>query len=340
MTGMNQSKNIPSSLFHLQQGEPYDQSAIGKKRDAPLFITLPEVNINIEAKTTETIRKALTVLTNGKLPFHRSNKNQKDWKDMSFNSCNDSNSVSTASISSASSISSTGEEFDIDTYQESEISITSLIPDALFIVQGKEFPCHAQLLSIQAEPLHEILSRDGVLERKTKKQRASSSRRDQSEGEDQLQAWSSPSGITVVRLPNDVDPDCFESFMEFLYTKEINLRLPEDYHGEEEDPWLMDEEDIIDSDDGNEEDESDIQLLALSSSKDDEATAITPLKFLQDFFSFADRFGCNSLKNAIENKIYDEFLFSFTAKELLQWADQNNCNFLKEKAKEKLPKCL
>jgi len=340
---MNQSKNTPSSLFNLQRGEPHDQSVTNfssKKRETSVIFTLPEFNINTDEKPIQTIQKALSVLKNGRLFLHRSRINQKDE---TFNFVYDSNSVSTASTSSVSSISSAGDESDIDTNQEKEVPITSLTPDTLFIVQGKEFPCHAQLLSEQARPLHDILSRDGVLERKTKKQRASSSSLpDKTEGEDQMQTLSSPSGITVVRLPNNVEADYFEFFMEFLYTKEINLRLLEGYQEgcEEDDPWLMDEEEIIDDDDSNEDDENDLQLLALSPSEDDESTGLTALKLLQGFFSFASSIGCTSLKAAIENKIYDEFLFSFTAKDLLLWADQNDCTFLKEKAKEKLPKTL
>mmetsp|Transcript_15961 Transcript_15961/g.36954 ORF Transcript_15961/g.36954 Transcript_15961/m.36954 type:complete len:346 (-) Transcript_15961:273-1310(-) len=343
MTGMDQAKNHPSSLFQMQRGESYGRCAtslVRKKRDAPAFITLPEFNLNCDGKSTETIRKALSVLTNGTPPFCPSSVIENSWKDKMFDSSFDANSVSTASLSSASSISCADEGMDIDTDQESEIPNTSLTPDALFIVQGKEFPCHAQLLSKHAQPLHQILCMEGVMERKTKKQRASSSRRDQLEIEDGLQAWSSQSGIMVVRLSNDVDTDYFESFMEFLYTKKINLRLPADYQedSEEEDPWLTNEEDIIDNDDVNENDEDYIRLQTLSPSHNDDAMKISPLKFLQGFFSFADHFDCKSLKSAIEDKIYDEFLYSFTAKELFDWAAQNKCTFLTEKAKEKLQK--
>jgi len=346
MTRINQSKNNLTSLFNLQRGVPYDQSAVflvGKKRDSPMFQSLPEFNTDaVDGKPTETIRKALSVLANRKLPPHPSIVNQNDKKYETLKLCSDASdasSVSTAPTSSESSISSVYEESDMETDQESEVPITSLTPDALFIVQGREFPCHVKILLREARPLYDIIFRDGSLERKTKKQRSSSSQRDQPEGH-QSQEWSSPSGITVVRLPNYVDSDHFEVLIEFLYTKEIRLKLPEGYQedSEEEDPWLIDEEDIFDDDDDDDDDE---HLIGLSSSKDMEGiltATSTPLKFLQESFSFADRFGCTSLKTAIENKIYDEFLFSFTAIELFNWAEQNRCTYLKEKAKEKIPK--
>lgn len=341
---MDELKNIFSSPLQLLGEGPDDQgvtSLVRKKSNSHVFSTLSDFNIKCNVKPSETISKALSVLENGKLRFHRSNSKHNDWQDTKLNSFSDSLTVSTAPTSSVTSICTVDEESEMDTDQESEIPITSLAPDALFIVQGKEFPCHAQLLLNQARPLHEILSKDGVLERKSKKQRVSSSRKDQADGECHSQEWSSSSGITVVRLPNDVDADHFELLMEFLYKKEINLNMVECYQvdGEEDDPWLMDEEDILDDyDEENDDDQNDINLSALYSSQEDEATRITPLKFLQESFLFADHYGCHSLKTAIENKIYDEFLFSFTAKGLFEWADQNKCTYLKQKAEEKIPK--
>lgn len=338
MTGIKQTPMIPSSLFHLQRTEPCDQdltSLVGKKRDSHTFQSLSEFKyVAVNEKPTDTIRKALSVLANSRFPFNPRSVNQNKMEDeMNKFNLDDSSDV-TAPLSSASSIYSVDEDSDMETDLEREVPITSLTPDALFIVHGKEYPCHVQILLKEARPLYDILSTHGSLERKTKKQRPPSSQRDQRAYKSH--EWSSPSGITVVRLPNDIDSDHFEVLIEFLYTKEIRLKLPEGYQedSEEEDPWLMDEEDIFDDEEDNEN-----HLIGISSSQDMEgASTATPLKFLQDSYSFADRFGCASLKTAIENKIYDEFLFSFTAKELFNWAGQNQCTFLREKAKEKLSK--
>jgi hypothetical protein len=329
---------IPSTLFDLQRWEPQDEtvtSVDGQKRDASFFLTVPEFIDSADQQPNETIRKALSVLAKAQISFRPNIIIHRDQEVISLTSTCD-----VVSVSSASTSYTRDEESDMEPDQENEDCITCLPPDTLFIVQGKDFPCHANLLSKEALPLLDILSRDGVLERKTKKRRGSSSSQDQALGEQsqaQSQAWSSPSGITVVRLPNDVDSDFFQVLMEFLYTKEIRLKLPEGYleDDEEDDPWLMDKEDVFEDD---QDDENVGHLLDLSSSLDEDATAsAAPLKFLQGAFLLADRFGCTSLKNAIENKIYDEFLFSFTAKELFIWADQNKCVCLKQKAMDKLP---
>jgi len=330
MTGRTKAFMIPSTLFDLQRLEPQDEMinfVVGQKRDASFFLTLPESIDSADEQSTETIRKALSVLAKAQITFRPNIISHKIDEKLSHASTCDVVSVSSASTSSCTR----DEESDMEIDHENEDCITCLPPDALFIVQGKEFPCHADILSKEALPLFDILSRDGVLERKTKKQRTSSS------SEEQSQAWSSPSGITVARLPNDVDSDLFQVLMEFLYTKEIRLKLPEGYYedDEEDDPWLMDKEDTFEDD---EDEESIGHLLDFSSSHDEDAAAsAAPLKLLQEAFLLADRFGCTSLKNVIENKLYDEFLFSFTAKELFVWADENKLVFLKQKAMDKLP---
>lgn len=330
MTGGTKAKMIPSTLFDLQPLEPQDEtinSVVGQKRDVSLFLTVPEFIDSADEQPIETIRKALSVLAKAQITFRPNIISHKIGENIPLTSTCDFLSVSSASTSSCTR----DEESDMETDHENEDCITCLPPDALFIVQGKEFPCHADLLSKKSLPLFDILSRDGVLERKTKKQRTSSS------SEEQSLAWSSPSGITVVRLPNDVDSDLFQVLMEFLYTKEIRLKLPEGYHenDEEDDPWLMDKEDTFED---YEDEESIENLLDILSSDDEDATAsAAPLKLLQEAFLLADRFGCTPLKNAIENKLYDEFLFSFTAKELFVWADENKLVYLKQKAMDKLP---
>lgn len=349
MPGMNPPKMIPSALFDLHRWEENYESAtsmVGKKRDSSFILNLPDFDIDATnvVKPTDTIRKALTVLKNSPLPFRPKSLSHTDLNEMGGKPTCDAPSVATASTSSMRDDES---DLEIDQEEEQEeVPITSLPPDALFVVRGVDFPCHTALLSKEARPLLDILSRDGVLERKTKKQRTSSScAENQSEGkeEEEPQAWSSPSGITVARLPSDVDSDFFQVFMEFLYTKEIRLKLPEGYHEDDEveDPWLMGSEDICgDEEEDVDEGEEDVGILPdllPSSLNDDPPDNNTPLNFLKGAFSLADRFGCSSLKTAIENKIYDEFLFSFTAKELFAWADQNNCTYLKQKALEKIP---
>jgi len=293
--------------------------------------TVPEFEFdNVDVKPTDTIRKALTILANAPNPFGLNLLCHKGPEDILPKFASDATSVSTASTSF-----SRDEESDIEIDQhENDVLISDFPPDALFIVQGREFPCHKSLISEEARPLFDILLRDGVLERKAKKQRMSSSSRYQSEGEDFPQTWSTPSGIIVAQLSNDFDSDFFQVLMEFLYTQEIRMKLPEGYHEDDQevDPWL-DKEDIFDDD----EEEDFDQLLNLTPSMDDETDTTAPLKFLQGCFSLADRFGCTAFKKAIEIKLYDEYLFSFTAKELFIWADENNCSYLKQKAMERLP---
>jgi hypothetical protein len=336
MTGRTETKLIPSSIFDLQRWEPSDErrnSNPGRKRDASFFLNLPVLDVDgDQEKPTESIRKALSVLASAQNPFQSTDANHKDRKEIAAKNASDASSVSTASTTSMRD-----EEIDLESDHDNEVPITIFPPDALFIVQGTEYPCHAELLSKEARPLLDILSRHGVLERKTKKQRTTSPLRDGEEGEERPQAWSSSSGIMVVRLPNDVDSDFFEVLMEYLYTREISLKLPEGYHedAEEDDPWLMNEEDILcDTEEEVDDVAHLIDLPALSNERP--TTSAAPLKFLQGSYALADRFGCTSVKKAIEHKLYDEFLFSCNAKELFAWADENKCAYLKQKAKDKI----
>merc|ERR1712127_543028 len=222
---------------------------------------------------------------NSPLPFRPKSLSPMDTNEMGGKPTCDAPSVATASTSSMRDDES---DLEIDQEEEQEeVLITSVPPDALFVVQGVDFPCHTALLSKEARPLLDILSRDGVLERKSKKQRTSSlCVENQPEGKEEEQAWSSPSGITVARLPSDVDSDFFHVFMEFLYTKEIRLKLPEGYHEDDEveDPWLMGNEDICDDEEEDvDEDEEDVDLLPdllPSSLNDDAPDNSTPLNFL------------------------------------------------------------
>lgn len=330
---------IPSSLFNLQRWGPNDDSSgppVGQKRCGSFLLNLPDFDLETtDEGPTETIRKALSVLSKAQAPVLPNNLDPKNNRGMIQKPPSDALSVSTASTTSLKD-----EESDIEVDQEDEVPITSLPPDALFIVQGKEFPCHTRMLSKEARPLLDIMSRDGALERKTKRRRTSSSSRDQAKRDDcEPQPWSSPSGITVARLSNDVNADFFEVLMEYLYTKEIRLKLPEgfDEDDQEDDPWLMGSEDLVDNFE-DEEDEYDDHLPDIHPPEEEPIVTTTPLKFLQGSFSLADRFGCTSLKSELERKIYDEFLFSFTAKELVAWAEQNDCAFLRQKAIDKVPK--
>lgn len=343
MTGMDETKMIRSSLFSRQPRDSYDRRVISdcEQKHAACLQTTPEFGIDGgDEIPAEVIRKALSVIAEAQIPFRLNYSSFINMRETSLTHASNAQSVSTASTSfTRNEVGKLNfdEVSDLETDEENEVPATRTPPDALFIAQGKEFPCHTRILSKDAPPLLDILTRDGVLERKTKKQRISPSSRCQPEGEERMQAWSSPSGITVARLPKDVNSDYFEVLMEFLYTNEIRIKLPGEDHeiDEEEDPWLADKEDLNDSDDDCEDIGYSLDCLLYEQNEDAKPT-MTPLKFLQESFIQADRFGCTSLKDAIENKLYDEFLFSFTAKELFRWADQNNCAFLKEKAKDKL----
>ena len=349
-------------------------------------VTSNHGNGNGNCNSTSTLRKALSLLASGPFSLQQDdddcdydcdydcdeNDNVMSPKSTST-STSDSVSVSTASTTDMMEESSYDENSDRDSDSDSDtevendqekhqdehqenVPITGLPPDALFMVQGVEFPCHTKMLSSKACGLLDILESNGVLERKTKKQRTSSmsqpqdSNDDDDDDDEQLPAWSSPSGITIAELPTDiygVDADTFRVMMEFLYnSNEISLMLPEDHEDvDENDPWLMDEEDVVDDfyyDDENDDDDDDLDLPSSSQSQEETKDAPTtpttqsPMKFLQGLYIAANQFGCVSLKHAVEDKLYDEFLYAFTAQELLLWADEHKCAFLKEKAMDKI----
>lgn len=320
--------------------EQLNRSAIParvQKRDGPFLMNLPDFRAQCTdecTSTVETIRQALAAMAKPQIPALADNIKPKPLKETTRKCPSDARSVSTASTASIRE-----EESDIDSDHDDDVPVTALPPDALFVIKGREFPCHTKLLSKAAPPLLDLLSRNGAIERRTKRQRTSSSAVDENQGDNNAQPWSSPSGITVVRLSDDVHPNFFEALMEFLYMKEVRVKLPEDFHEDpqEDDPWLMGGEDLVDNEFGWEEEDDDDEQHNLSVECQSKAS-MSPLQFLQGAFSLADRFGCSSFKTAIEHKIYDELLFSFTSKELYAWADENNCAFLKQKASEKLPK--
>jgi len=284
----------------------------------------------------------------------------------------DSDSISVSSTSTTSSIlsgegdgydSNDEDESESDTEKEEEVPTTSLPPpDALFVVQGADFPCHTHVLLKEAPPLYDILSRDGVLERKTKRQRTTSDSSASTSAsnstlqlhetqqlqthQEQEQAWSSPSGITVARLSDGIDSNSFRVIMEYLYLGEIKLQMQEEdeIEGEIEDPWLADGERMVDGNDlfaGCDSDAEeffgdDFSVMEFPTAAKPQEAEQSPMKFLQGVFVLAEQFGCVSLKQAIETKLYDEFLFAFTAEELHKWAEEHKCSLLKEKAREKL----
>ena len=334
------SKNvIPARLFGSERWEQLEGRVIpagGPKRGGSFLLNFPDFRPHGTGECTtpvETICKALSVMATPQIPVPTKNLKNEPLKKATRKHPSDALSVSTASTASVRE-----EESDIDSDHEEEVPITTLPPDALFIIKDKEFPCHEKLLSKAAPPLFDLLSRNGVIERKSKRQRTSSAPEDENLSDNVAQPWSSPSGITVVRISDDgVHPDFFEALMEFLYTKEVRVKLPEDFDedSQQEDPWLMGDEEIVDDDVGwEQEDNNDDQTNVLGDCEF--KASVAPLQFLQGSFALADRFGCHSFKQAIEHKIYDELLFSFTAKELYAWANENKCAFLRQKASEKL----
>ena len=178
----------------------------------------------------------------------------------------------------------------------------------------------------EARSLRDILSRDGVLERKTKK------RWTLEEDLQDEQAWFSPSGIMVAKIP-DIDPSIFQVMIEFLYTNEISFDVSED-HEDEGDPWLIEHEEEIFNDDKYFSDDDNAKQVDIPSPE--ESSESTPMKFIQKLFVLADELGCTVLKHAVEDKLYDEYLYSFTAEEVVVWADSHSCAFLKEKVMDKI----
>ncbi len=327
---MNSKTMIPASLFVSERWEQQ-----GRKRCGSFLRNFPDLRaLGTSEYTTpvETIRKALHVMETPPIRVPSNRRKNEESKKTARQCPSDALSVSTASTALIQE-----EESDIDSEYEVEAPIIAP-PDALFIIKDREFPCHTKLLSKATPPLFDLLSRNGAIERKSKRQRTSFTAQDENQGDTKAQPWSSPTGITVVRLSDDgVDPDFFEALMEFLYTKEVRVKLPEDFDEDsrEDDPWLMGDEDLVDDFCSWEEEDNNGEQTNITSDYESEAS-VTPLQFLQGSFALADRFGCHSFKQAIEHKIYEELLFSFTAKELYTWAKENKCAFLRQKASEKL----
>ncbi|VEU43117.1 unnamed protein product [Pseudo-nitzschia multistriata] len=363
---------IPSTLFDLEALERDGQeleyhreiSLVTLKRDASAIQPTPYFGIVNENNPIDTssnvcystvaLRKALRVV-DSKGPLHLQNDHEATLAETKIPKSNKSDYVSVSTASTTCSISgeSTYEDESDTEQDEEEVPITSSPPDALFIVQGAEFPCHTKMLLKESRPLLDILSRDGSLERKVKKRRTGSQNpaHDQDQRQDQTQlAWSSPSGITVVRLPNDINSSYFQVIMEYLYTKEIKLGIHDEQIGGEnvEDAWLVDGENVLegtrlvfDSDEETELSEcfDDVFVSGdpiFTTRQDTPQSEDSLMNNLQGVFLLAEQFGCVSAKQAIEAKLYDECLFAFTAEELLKWADEHNCAFLKEKAMDKL----
>lgn len=338
MGKLSQTPIIPMSLFNaLPAAEGHDQETnrVSKKRETSLMIpfacfgTENDNTLNndeISCDPAQAMCQALLVLS--------CNNNRSDESYLQTpmsKSALDSASVSTATTSPIS-------ECESETEQD-DFPIITQPPDALFLVQGRDFPCHTNVLAKECRPLLDILSTSGVLERKTKKQRTSSGGCNNEE----LPAWSSPSGIMVARLPEDIDPALFGALMEYLYMREIRIPPSEEKVEEEQEDWgwLMGGEDILDGrddfeDDGDAEGD-DFSVFELSTQEDDDGSCTeTPLQFLQKVFLLAQKFCCFTLKQAIEEKIYNEFLFELSAEDLLLWADEHECAFLKEKAMDKI----
>ena len=370
------SVTSPAWFSCFPQGTNVDSSSYNANANANVIGSIATVS-----DSTKALREALAVLSKNSPAFHTldcsDNINAKTTIVHDFVTTQpqtrDSGSVTVSSASTGSSTLSgegdgdgddSNDEGESDTENEEEVPTASLPPpDALFVVQGADFPCHTQVLLKEALPLYDILSRDGVMERKTKKQRTtneSSTSASTSTSaptlqphetqqlqfhQEQAQAWSSPSGITVARLSDGIDSDSFRVIMEYLYTGEIKMQTQEEdeIEGENEDPWLIDGERLVDGNDLFVECDSDAEeffgddfsVMELPTAAKKEAEQ-SPMKFLQGVFVLAEQFGCVSLKQAIENKLYDEFLFAFTAEELHKWAEEHKCGFLKEKAREKL----
>ena len=188
-------------------------------------------------------------------------------------------------------------------------------PDVIFVVDEVQFPCHQKLLSNRCPILYDILLINGVQQMIPKKYRASPQIKTKEEEKSTLSTM-----ITISEL-RDVEIDIFRALLEYLYTNE----LPEVFY------W------------GDRPDDN-----LFSSGKDyledcdpcyeqcREQSIYDAMGFLQKLLIAADRFHMVTLKHEIEYKIYDEFLYSFTAIELFVWADSHSCALLKEKAMDRL----
>ena len=192
-------------------------------------------------------------------------------------------------------------------HEEIETFVPELeLPDATFIVEGIDFPCHTKLLNKRCPLLHEIVAVHGVPRRLSKKQRRIIQPLTQLVQRPTGVSQQLPSTTMVVELRN-VENRVFRALLEFLYTQHIPSELY----------WstIDDEESAQDQ------------------------TLYCAMRFLQKLLIAADRYDLVALKHEIEYRLYDEFLYSFTAAELFVWADSHSCAFLKEKAMDRICCC-
>jgi hypothetical protein len=198
--------------------------------------------------------------------------------------------------------------------------------DAVFVVEGIQFPCHTKVLSKRCQMLCDILSVDGDFERNIRKQRT------QAKEQESALLSSSPTAMMAVAELSNVDPGTFRALLQFLYTGNVDCWEDEDEEEEDED----DEEDDDDDDCESEEGHSIERPRKLQKVEDSYRPIYHPMISLQRLLIVADQFSCQSLKHAIEYKLYDEYLYSFTSVELFVWADSHSCALLKEKAMDRI----
>lgn len=196
-------------------------------------------------------------------------------------------------------------EHDQDGKEEIESSFREL-PDMTFIVDGIDFPCHMKILNKHCPILHEYVSVHGVQRRLSKRQRRIIQKMTEQRPTGVTQQLPSTFSTTVVEL-RDVENRVFRAILEFLYTQNVPSELY----------WCaIDEEESA-----------------------QDQTLCCAMRFLQRLLIAADRYDIVSLKHEIEYKLYDEFLYSFTAAELFVWAYSHSCAFLKEKAMDRICFC-
>jgi hypothetical protein len=238
-------------------------------------------------------------------------------------------------------------------------------PDAMFIVKGIEFPCHTQILTQRkCYKLLDLLAFDGI-ESSIQQQNSNKKQKREHDPQDETRR-----AVTVVEIFYDrFDPDIFHAFMEFLYSNEIsnknnnesycsddndqdqeeeeeeeNSSLPCEVHFSYDDDVAKEDLDWDDDDDGdNHEVSQDSQQQQQQQEEQEQEQHIhslhSEMKFLQKLCEFAIQYDCIDCKLATEYRIYDEYLYVFTAHELYVWADKtNNCFFLKEMASKKINK--
>ncbi len=187
------------------------------------------------------------------------------------------------------------------------------LPDVTFVVDGMKFPCHLKILAKECTTLRDFVSANGIQQQLSKKQRMIAKAR---QGMCKL---SLPSTTTVVELQN-VEHKIFRAMLEFLYSGEV----PAELYWDQDDTPSLEEESNTDGD----EPSGELPDWSLHHA----------MGFLQRLLIAADRYDMVSLKQEVEYKLYDEFLYSFTSAELFVWADSHSCAFLKEKAMDRICK--